>query len=139
MNNVELIGRLVKDPEVKYTSGQDPMAILRTTIAIDRPTKQGDEKKADFPSVVVFGKQAENCGKYLKKGSMIAVTGRIQTGSYKNKEGDDVYTTDVIAARVEFLSYPKESKESKEEKPKDVKGAEEQGYQEVMSEEEIPF
>ena len=104
MNSVVLIGRLTRDPEVRYTS-QSQMAVCSFTIAIDRPSRQGEERKADFPRITVFGKQAENCEKFLKKGRMVGIQGRIQTGSYTNKDGVTVYTTDVIADRVEFLEW----------------------------------
>ena len=104
MNNVVLIGRLTRDPEVRYTSGSQ-MAVASFTVAIDRPTRAGEEKKADFPRVTVSGKQAETCEKYLAKGRLVAINGRIQTGSYQNKNGDTVYTTDVVANRVEFLEW----------------------------------
>lgn len=104
MNNVVLIGRLTRDPEVRYTANTQ-MAVATFTLAVDRPVKSGEEKKADFPRVITFGKQAENCEKYLQKGRLVAVQGRIQTGSYKNKEGQTVYTTDVVADRVEFLEW----------------------------------
>lgn len=79
-------------------------------MAIDRPPRDG-KKEADFPNVVVFGKQAENCGKYTAKGKLIGIEGRIQTGSYTNKNGDKVYTTDVIASRVEFIEWADKQKE----------------------------
>jgi single-strand DNA-binding protein len=105
MNSVELIGRLTRDPEVRYTSGSQ-MAVATFTIAIDRPQRQdGGEKQTDFPRITVFGRQAETCEKYLKKGRMVAIQGRIQTGSYTNKNGDTVYTTDVVANRVEFIDW----------------------------------
>ena len=104
MNSVGLIGRLTRDPEVRYTS-QSQMAVCSFTIAIDRPSRQGEERKADFPRITVFGKQAENCEKFLKKGRLVGIQGRIQTGSYTNKDGVTVYTTDVIADRVEFLEW----------------------------------
>ena len=104
MNNVTLIGRLTRDPEVRYTSGSQ-MAVARFSIAIDRPARQGGEKQTDFPSIVVFGKQAENCERFLTKGRLVGIEGRIQTGSYTNKNGDKVYTTDVVANRVEFLEW----------------------------------
>ena len=105
MNSVELIGRLVRDPEVRYTSGSQ-MVVATFTIAIDRPQRQdGGEKQTDFPRITVFGRQAETCEKYLKKGRMVAIQGRIQTGSYTNKNGDTVYTTDVVANRVEFIDW----------------------------------
>lgn len=104
MNSVELIGRLTRDPEVRYTSGSN-MAVATFTIAIDRPTKAGEEKQTDFPRITVFDRQAETCEKYLKQGRMVAIQGRIQTGSYTNKNGDTVYTTDVVANRVEFIDW----------------------------------
>lgn len=105
MNSVELIGRLTRDPDVRYTSGSQ-MAVATFTIAIDRPQRQdGGEKQTDFPRITVFGRQAETCEKYLKKGRMVAIQGRIQTGSYQNKNGDTVYTTDVVANRVEFIDW----------------------------------
>lgn len=104
MNSVVLIGRLTRDPETRYTSGSQ-MAVCSFTIAIDRVTRQGEEKKTDFPRITVFGKQAENCERFLKKGRLVGVQGRLQTGSYTNKDGATVYTTDVVADRVEFLEW----------------------------------
>lgn len=104
MNSVVLIGRLTKDPEVRYIP-ESQMAVATFTVAIDRPARQGKEKQTDFPRVTVFGKQAENCERFLTKGRLVGIQGRIQTGSYKNKEGATVYTTDVVADRVEFLEW----------------------------------
>ncbi|WP_425755109.1 single-stranded DNA-binding protein [Ihubacter sp. rT4E-8] len=104
MNSVVLIGRLTRDPEVRYTAGTQ-MAVATFTVAIDRPVRAGGEKQTDFPRVTVFGKQAENCEKYLAKGRLVGVQGRLQTGSYQNKDGVTVYTTDVVADRVEFLEW----------------------------------
>ncbi len=104
MNSVVLIGRLTRDPEVRYTAGSQ-MAVCTFTIAIDRIARQGEEKKTDFPRITVFGKQAENCERFLKKGRLVGVQGRLQTGSYTNKDGATVYTTDVVADRVEFLEW----------------------------------
>lgn len=105
MNSVVLIGRLTRKPEVRYTTGgpDGQLAVASFTIAIDRPVRAGKEKQADFPRITVFGRQAENCERYLDKGRQVAVQGRIQTGSYTNKDGQTVYTTDVVAERVEFL------------------------------------
>lgn len=100
MNSVQLIGRLTKNPEVRYTNGNNPMAVTTFTLAVDRKTK---EKQADFIRITVFGRQAENCERYIQKGSKVAVEGRIQTGKYEDKDGKTVYTTDVIANHVEFL------------------------------------
>ena len=104
MNSVQLIGRLTRDPEVRYTTGSQ-MAVASFTLAIDRPTRPGAERQTDFPRVIVFGKQAETCEKYLVKGRKVAIEGRIQTGSYQNQKGDTVYTTEVVANRVEFLEW----------------------------------
>ena len=104
MNSVVLIGRLTRDPEVRYTAGTQ-MAVCTFTVAIDRPVKAGGEKQTDFPRVTCFGKQAENCERFLAKGRLVGVQGRIQTGSYTNKDGATVYTTDVVADRVEFLEW----------------------------------
>lgn len=104
MNSVVLIGRLTRDPEIRYTANTQ-MAVASFTVAIDRPVRAGGEKQTDFPRVTVFGKQAENCEKYLAKGRLVGVQGRLQTGSYQNKDGVTVYTTDVVADRVEFLEW----------------------------------
>lgn len=114
MNNVNLIGRLVRDPEVRYASGSQ-MAVGTFTLAIDRPVGKDGEKHADFPRVKVFGKTAENCERFLAKGRLVGVQGRLQTGSYTNKKGDTVFTTDVIAERVEFLEWGEKNGESAKE------------------------
>lgn len=103
MNSVVLIGRLTREPELKYTASQH--AVCRFTIAIDRVTKQGEEKKTDFPRVIVYDRQAENCDKFLRKGRLVGVQGKLTTGSYQDKDGKTVYTTDVVADRVEFLEW----------------------------------
>ncbi len=111
MNNCILIGRLTKDPDVRYTGQQ--MAVAKFNLAIDRPTKNG-EKQTDFPQITVFGKQAENCEKYLFKGQKVAVEGRIQTGSYKDKNSNTVYTTGVVASRVEFIEFKKREEQTEQ-------------------------
>ena len=125
MNSVSLVGRLTRDPEVRY---KEDLAIARFTIAVDRPTK---EKTSDFPSCIAFGKVAENVEKYLAKGSQVAVLGRIQTGSYTNKDGQKVYTTDVVAERVEFVGKKESSEEKPAEKPLE-------GFEQISAD-EIPF
>lgn len=102
MNVVILLGRLTKDPEVRYTQGDNSTAIARFTIAVDRKVKQEGGQTADFIGCVAFGKTAEFIEKYFTKGRKIAVRGRIQTGSYKNKDGATVYTTDVAVEAVDF-------------------------------------
>ena len=113
MNKVILMGRLTRDPEVRYTnSGENQMAIARYTVAVDRRGRRNgtDEQTADFIGCVAFGKQGEFADKYLKKGTKVLVTGRIQTGSYTNKDGQKVYTTDVVVEEQEFA----ESKNSEQ-------------------------
>lgn len=111
MNTVQLIGRLTKDPEVRYTTNQT--AVARFTIAINKgKDKDGKDLGADYPSIVAFGKTAELVEKYVNKGRLVGVQGRIQTGSYE-KDGKKYYTTDIIADRVEFLESKKETPENK--------------------------
>ena len=103
MNKVILMGRLTRDPEMRYSAGENQTAIARYTLAVDRRFKRAnDEQTADFIPCVVFGKGAEFAENYLHQGTKIAITGRIQTGSYTNKEGQRVYTTEVIVEEQEF-------------------------------------
>ena len=102
MNKVILMGRLTRDPEVRYSAGENSMAIARYTLAVDRRFKRDGEATADFISCVAFGRQGEFAEKYLHQGTKIAITGRIQTGSYTNKDGQRVYTTDVVVEEQEF-------------------------------------
>lgn len=112
MNKVILMGRLTRDPEVRYSQGENSLAIARFTLAVDRRFKRQGEQDADFISCVSFGKTAEFAEKYLKQGTKIAVTGRIQTGSYTNKEGQKVYTTEVVVEETEFAESKSASGES---------------------------
>ena len=103
MNKVILMGRLTRDPEIRYTSGENQTAVARYTLAVDRRFKrQGDEQTADFISIVAFGKAGEFVEKYFRQGQRVLVSGRIQTGSYTKKEGQRVYTTNVVADEQEF-------------------------------------
>ena len=104
MNKVILMGRLTRDPEVRYSQGDNSMAIARYTLAVDRRFRRNNdgEQTADFISCVAFGKVAEFAEKYLRQGTKIAITGRIQTGSYTNKDGQKIYTTDVVVEEHEF-------------------------------------
>ena len=102
MNKVILMGRLTRDPEVRYTQGDNAMAIARYSLAVDRRFKRDGEPDADFINCVAFGKSGEFAEKYFRKGTKIAVVGRIQTGSYTNKDGQKVYTTDVVVEEQEF-------------------------------------
>lgn len=105
MNRVILMGRLTRDPNISYSQSGDNMAIARFTMAVDRRGRRqdgADQPTADFIGCVCFGRQAEFAEKYLRQGSKIAVTGRIQTGSYTNKDGQKIYTTDVVLDDIEF-------------------------------------
>ena len=102
MNKVILMGRLTRDPELRYTSGENSMAIARYTLAVDRTIKKQGEQSADFINCVAFSKAAEFAEKYFRQGMRVLVSGRIQTGNYTNKEGQKVYTTEVIIDSQEF-------------------------------------
>ena len=136
MNLVCLCGRLTKDPEVRYTQGAEPMAIARYTLAVDRRKK--GENSADFISCIAFGKSAEFAEKYLYKGIKIAVEGRIQTGSYTNKDGKKVYTTDVVVESTEFV----ESKNSAQKAPAEPAAEMDEGFMSIpdgVDDEGLPF
>lgn len=102
MNKVTLIGRSTKDADVRYSQGDKPMAIAKISLAVDRKFKQEGQPTADFINCIAFGKTAEVIEKYVVKGTKIAVVGHIQTGSYTNKDGQKVYTTDVVIDELEF-------------------------------------
>lgn len=103
MNKVILMGRLTRDPQITYTQGSEPLCVARYSLAVDRNVSRNTEgQTADFPSIVAFGRNGEFAEKYLKKGMRILVEGRLQTGSYTNKDGATVYTTDVVVDRHEF-------------------------------------
>ena len=102
MNKVILMGRLTRDPEVRYSSGENALAIARYTLAVDRRFHKDNEASADFIACVAFGKGGEFAEKYLRQGTKIVVTGRIQTGSYTNREGQKVYTTEIVVEDQEF-------------------------------------
>lgn len=134
MNNVSLVGRLTRDPETRYA--QNGTAVTKFSIAVDRRFKKEGEQTADFICCVSFGKTAEFVEKYFSKGQRIGLTGRIQTGSYTNKEGQKVYTTDIVAENVEFV----ESKKADYQGP--PKGADVgDGFVNIPDEleEELPF
>ena len=116
MNKVILMGRLVRDPEVRYTQAENPMAVSRYTLAIDRrgiKKKEGDQKpETDFINCIAFGKSGEFAEKYFHRGLRVLVSGRIQTGSYVNKDGNKVYTTDVIVEEQEFADSKNQNAEN---------------------------
>lgn len=112
MNKVILMGRLTRDPEVRYSAGNNSMAVARYTLAVDRRFRRDGENNADFIGCVAFGKSAEFAEKYLRQGTKIIVTGRIQTGSYTNRDDQKVYTTDVVVEDQEFAESKAAASES---------------------------
>lgn len=102
MNKVILMGRLTRDPEVRYSAGENVTAVAKYSLAVDRRFKRDGEQTADFINCVAFGRAAEFAEKYFKKGTKIVISGRIQTGSYTNKDGIKVYTTDVVVEEQDF-------------------------------------
>ena len=102
MNKVILCGRLTRDPEVRYSSGENQTAVARYTLAVDRRFRRDGEPTADFIPCVIFGRSAEFAEKYFHQGMRVSISGRIQTGSYTNKDGQKVYTTDVVVEEQEF-------------------------------------
>lgn len=119
MNKVGLMGRLTREPDIRWTQGQDQKCMARFTLAVDRRVKQEGQQDADFISCIAFGKLAEFVEKYLMKGSKIILWGRIQTGKYQNRDGVTVYYTDAVAEEIEFA-------ESKAEADERAAGSEEQ-------------
>ena len=109
MNKVIEIGRLTKDPEIRYSQGASSTCVARYTLAVDRKFKQEGQPNADFINCIAFGKLGEFAEKYLNKGVKIAVVGRIQTGNYTNKDGQKVYTTDVVVEEQEFCESKSQS------------------------------
>ncbi|MDO4302128.1 MAG: single-stranded DNA-binding protein [Clostridia bacterium] len=103
MNRVILLGRLARNPELRYTQAAEPMAVCRFTVASDRPLAKDGDIKADFINCTAFGKRAENINKYFAKGSRIAVQGRLQVSNYTDQQGNKKYSTDVIVDDVEFI------------------------------------
>lgn len=133
MNMVILMGRLVRDPDVRYSNSTEPMAIARFTLAVDRRAKKDGQSEADFISCIAFGKTGEFVEKYLKKGTKVVLNGHWQTGSYTNKEGAKVYTNDCVVDSMEFA----ESKKA-ESNPSDEIPAEFDNVPQSI-EEELPF
>lgn len=114
MNKVILMGRPTKNPEVRYSQGEKSTAIARYTLAVDRRFKRDNEQNADFINCIAFGKSAEFAEKYFHKGTKVVVTGRIQTGSYTNKDGQKVYTTDVVVEDQEFAESKATSQQNQQ-------------------------
>jgi len=139
MNKVVLMGRLTRDPDVRWSQGQDPKAVARYTLAVDRRFRREGEQNADFIPCVVFGRGAEFAEKYLHQGTKIVVSGRIQTGSYTNRDGQKVYTTDVIVEEQEFAESKGSTGEARQAASEQVP---DDGFVDVpddLSEDGLPF
>ena len=142
MNRVILMGRLTRDPNISYSQSGDNMAIARFTLAVDRRGRRqdgADQQTADFIGCVCFGRQAEFAEKYLRQGTKVAVTGRIQTGSYTNRDGQKVYTTDVVLDDIEFAESKNSQDAGSYSRP--VPSAAGDGFMNIPDgiDEELPF
>lgn len=140
MNKVILIGRLVREPEVRYSQGSNPTAVAKYSLACPRKFKRDGEPDCDFINCVAFGKLGEFAEKYLHKGIKIAIVGRIQTGSYINKDGQKVYTTDVIVEEQEFCES-KNASQQNESRPQPMPQTTDDGFMSIPDEidSELPF
>lgn len=134
MNKWIGIGRSTKDVEVRYTSSGEPMAVAKVTMAID--SGYGDKKKTNFVPITCFGKTAEVLERYLRKGKLFAVEGEYSTGSYENKEGKKVYTTEIIASKVEIIEWPDKDESNI---PEGFTQVENDGAFAALDDSEVPF
>lgn len=147
MNKVILMGRLTRDPEVRYSSGENALAIARYTLAVDRKFHKDNEASADFIGCVAFGKGGEFAEKYLRQGTKIVVTGRIQTGSYTNREGQKVYTTEIVVEDQEFAESKAASQNNSQtsagsrQQPPPPMPTDKDGFMQIPDgiDEELPF
>ncbi len=137
MNKVIIIGRFTRDPEIKYTKGENATATARFSLAVNRRFKNKEGNyDADFINCVAFGKTAEFIEKYFTKGMAIGITGRIQTGSYTNKEGQKIYTTDVVVEETEFVES--KNKGTSDNVPNNNANSN-SDFEETVSDDEMPF
>ena len=144
MNKVILMGRLTRDPDIRHSAGENSTAVARYTLAVDRRYKRDGEAGADFISCVAFGRSAEFAEKYFRQGLKVVVTGRIQTGSYTNRDGNKVYTTDVAVEEQEFAESKAAGQRNREESSQERPGpmpVDENGFMNIPDgiDEELPF
>lgn len=143
MNRVILMGRLTRDPEVRYTQGSEPMAVARYTLAVNRRVRKDDgSQEADFINIVAFRKAGEFAEKYFRQGMRVLVSGRIQTGSYTNKDGQRVYTTDVIVDEQEFTDSKNSSGRTGDYQPTSTPSSVGDGFMNIpdgVEDEGLPF
>ena len=139
MNKVILMGRLTRDAEIRSSQGGNPTTIARYTLAVDRRFKRDGDQTADFINCIAFGKSAEFAEKYFHKGTKVVVTGRIQTGSYTNKDGQKVYTTDVVVEDQEFAESKATSQQNQKNNSAPVSDSD--GFMNIPDgiDEEMPF
>ena len=137
MNKVILMGRLTRDPEVRYSAGESGTAIARYTLAVDRRFKRDGEATADFISCVSFGRTAEFAEKYFRQGLKVLVAGRIQTGSYTNNSGQKVYTTDVIVEEQEFAEGKNSSQQGAGQQPPQNYGGQQNASQQSVPQQNV--
>ena len=135
MNKVELLGRLTRDPDIRYSNSEESIAVARFNLAVERRYRKDGQTEADFISCVAFGRSAEFAEKYLHKGTKIVLVGRIQTGNYTNQDGHKIYTIDVVAEEMYFAESKKEGSDGRSE-PTD-----ENGFMNIPEgiDEELPF
>lgn len=139
MNKVILMGRLTREPEIRYTLGNNPTAVAKYSLTVPRKFKREGEPDCDFINCVAFGKLGEFAEKYLHKGTKIAVVGRIQTGSYTNKDGQKVYTTDVVVEEQEFAESKSQQQQQEQPKPAPT---DDMGFMQIpegIDDSELPF
>lgn len=142
MNKVILLGRLTRDPETRYSAGDNALAITRYTLAVDRRIRREGEPTADFINCLVFGKGAEFADKYFRQGTKIAVCGHIQTGSYTNREGKKIYTTEIVVEEQDFAQGKgDDQKPAPKAEPKPEQKTDADGFMNVADniDEELPF
>lgn len=143
MNKVILIGNLTRDPEIRYSQGKEPICVARYTLAVNRRTgNNGGQQSADFIQCVAFGKKGEFAEKYLRQGIKIAISGRIQTGSYTDRDGRKIYTTEVVIEEQEFAESKGSSEQRQQEHPESAGYTEEgDGFMNIPDgiDEELPF
>ena len=140
MNKAILMGRLTRDPEIRYSQGENPVAVARFTLAVERRMKKEGEDSADFIRCVAFGKTAETVEKYVHQGKKIVIEGRIQTGSYTNQDGVKVYTTDIVVESMEFAESRRSEESENAAQPKAV--VDENGFMNVpdgVEDDGLPF
>ena len=142
MNKVTLIGRLTKNPEVRYSAGENATAVAKYTLAVDRKYKRDNEPTADFINCIAFGRNGEFTEKYFRQGMKVAISGRIQTGSYTNKDGNKVYTTDIVVEEQEFCESKSKQNQSQEEQKPPFRTDGDDGFMNIpnnISDDELPF